>query len=65
MISGQKVVDMVRVQVRFNGEGIWRAMTLPVTPQLGQTLAGKAKELKLGDQVQVVAGIPNVIDIKA
>lgn len=45
---------MVSVQARFNGEGIWRRLTLPLTVQLAQTVAGAAKVLNLGDQVKVV-----------
>jgi hypothetical protein len=46
---------MVSVQARYNGEGIWRRLTLPLTVQLAQTVAGAAKSLNLGDQVKVVA----------
>lgn len=46
---------MVSVQARFNGEGLWRRLTLPLTVQLAQTVAGAAKDLNLGDQVKVVA----------
>jgi hypothetical protein len=45
---------MVSVQARFNGEGLWRQLTLPLTVQLAQTVAGAAKGLNLGDQVKVV-----------
>ena len=45
---------MVSVQARYNGEGIWRQLTLPLTVQLAQTVAGAAKGLNLGDQVKVV-----------
>jgi hypothetical protein len=45
---------MVSVQARFNGEGIWRRLTLPLSVQLAQTVAGAAKGLNLGDQVKVV-----------
>jgi len=45
---------MVSVQARFNGEGLWRQVTLPLSVQLAQTVAGAAKGLNLGDQVKVV-----------
>jgi hypothetical protein len=45
---------MVNVQARFNGEGLWRQITLPLTLQLAQTVAGAAKVLNLGDQVKVI-----------
>ena len=45
---------MVSVQARYNGEGIWRQLTLPLSVQLAQTVAGAAKGLNLGDQVKVV-----------
>ena len=44
---------MVSVQARFNGEGLWRQLTLPLSLQLAQTVAGAAKGLNLGDQVKV------------
>jgi hypothetical protein len=45
---------MVSVQARFNGEGLWRQLTLPLSLQLAQTVAGAARGLNLGDQVKVV-----------
>jgi hypothetical protein len=45
---------MVSVQARFNGDGRWRQLTLPLTVQFAQTVAGAAKGLNLGDQVKVV-----------
>ena len=44
---------MVTVQLRCNGEGLWRAMLLPVTVQLAQTLARAAETLNLSDEVRV------------
>lgn len=48
---------MVSVQARFNGEGLWRQITLPLSVQLAQTVAGAAKGLNLGDQVKVIPSI--------
>jgi hypothetical protein len=57
---------MVSVQARYNGEGIWRQLTLPLTVQLAQTVAGAAKGLNLGDQVKVVplGEVGRYIDIR-
>lgn len=44
---------MVTVQLRYTGEGTWRAMLLPVTIQLAQTLARAAETLSLGDEIRV------------
>jgi len=58
---------MLSVQIRNYGEGVWRSLTSPVTLQAAQTIAGAAKTLKLGDQVQVViAGAPTrSLDVRA
>lgn len=53
-LLGNREDQMVSVQARFNGEGLWRRLTLPLTLQLAQTVAGAAKVLDLGDQVKVV-----------
>ena len=57
---------MVSVQARYNGEGIWRQLTLPLSVQLAQTVAGAAKGLNLGDQVKVVplGEVGRYIDIR-
>jgi hypothetical protein len=44
---------MVSVQLRNAGEGLWRALTLPTSIQLAQTLAGAVKTLNLADDVQI------------
>jgi hypothetical protein len=49
---------MVSVQLRNAGEGIWRAMTLPVTVQLAQTVAAAARTLQLADQVKIAPSAP-------
>jgi hypothetical protein len=49
---------MVSVQLRNAGEGIWRAMSLPVSVQLAQTVAAAARTLKLADNVQIIASAP-------
>ena len=58
---------MVSVQTRFNGEGLWRQLTLPLSVQLAQTVAGAAKDLNLGDQVKVVPALETGrrLDIRA
>jgi hypothetical protein len=45
---------MVTVDLRFQGEGIWRSMCLPVSIQLAQTLAAVATDLELGHEVAIV-----------
>jgi len=61
----QKVGQMVSVNVRFLGEGSWRAMTLPVSTQAAQTLAAAAKQLQLGDVVRISpAASGRAIDLK-
>ena len=49
---------MVSVQLRNEGEGIWRAMSLPVSVQLAQTVAAAARTLKLADNVQITPSEP-------
>jgi hypothetical protein len=44
---------MVTVQLRFLGWGCWQPMTLPVSPQVAQTLVAAARGLKLAEQVQI------------
>ena len=58
---------MVSVQTRFDGEGLWRQVSLPLSIQLAQTVAGAAKTLNLGDQVKVVPALETGrrLDIRA
>ena len=44
---------MVQVQLRDNGQAVWRALLLPVTLPAAQTVAKAARTLNLADQVQV------------
>ena len=44
---------MVSVQLRNSGEGLWSRMTLPMSVQVAQTLAGAARQLNLADQVRI------------
>lgn len=44
---------MVSVQLRNSGEGTWSRMTLPMSVQVAQTLAGAARQLNLADQVRI------------
>jgi hypothetical protein len=44
---------MVSVQLRNSGEGIWSSMSLPMSVQVAQTLAGAARTLNLADQVRI------------
>jgi hypothetical protein len=57
---------MVTVQLRFLGEACWRAMTLPVTVEAAQTLASAAKQLQLGDDVQISPslGLSRGVDLR-
>jgi hypothetical protein len=65
--SDNREAQMVSVQARFNGEGIWRQLTLPLTMQLAQTVASAAKVLNLGDQVKVIPSseVGRRLDIRA
>ncbi len=58
---------MVTVQLRFLGSGGWQPMTLPVSLQAAQTLASAAKQLRLGDEVQISPPTvaPRLIDLRA
>lgn len=47
---------MVKVEVRNLGAGIWRALTLPVTPQVADTLAKAARQLRIADQLRITGG---------
>ncbi|MDZ4374411.1 MAG: hypothetical protein U1C74_23715 [Phenylobacterium sp.] len=44
---------MVSVQLRNSGQGLWTALTLPMTVQAAQTLAAAARTLNLADQVRI------------
>ena len=46
---------MVSVQVRNAGQAIWTALTLPISVQAAQTVAGAARTLNIADQVRVHA----------
>ena len=48
-----KVGKMVRVEVRFLGEGHWQSIRLPISVQAAHTLAQAAKVLRLGDEVRI------------
>lgn len=58
---------MVIVKTRYNGQGMWYSVNLPVSVQVGHTLEKAAKALNLGDQVQVVASgdIVHPLDLHA
>jgi len=57
---------VVTVQLRCNGEGLWRAMLLPVTIQLAQTLARAAETMNLSDQIRVTPSQPaRKLDLRA
>ena len=55
---------MVTVQLRCNGESLWRAMLLPVTVQLAHTLVRAAETLNLSDEVKV-APQAKTLDVRA
>jgi hypothetical protein len=44
---------MVSVQLRNSGQGLWTALTLPISVQVAQTLAATARQLNLADQVRI------------
>jgi len=54
---------MVSVILRFVGCS-WRPMTLPISVQVAQALAAAAKQLKLGDDVEV-RETPRQVDRRA
>jgi hypothetical protein len=62
---------MVKVEVRNLGAGIWRALTLPVTPQMAQTLEKAAHQLRLADQLRIQGaaahsvGGGQIVDLRA
>ncbi len=49
---------MVSVQLRNTGDGLWSQMTLPMSVQVAQTLAGAARTLNLADQVRIQPSAP-------
>jgi hypothetical protein len=59
---------MVRVQLRYSGEGLWRPMTLPTSVDVAQTLARAAKTLQIADDVQISpirsVAKPRLLDIR-
>ena len=44
---------MVSVQLRNTGDGLWSQMTLPISVQVAQTVAGAARALNLADQIRI------------
>jgi hypothetical protein len=50
---------MVQVQLKDYGQGIWRALLLPVSLLAAQTVAKAARTLNLADQVQVAPTRPS------
>ena len=57
---------MFQVQLRFDGDGLWRALLQPVSLQAAQTITGAARKLNLADQVEVEpANVPaRPLDLK-
>jgi|EndMetStandDraft_6_1072998.scaffolds.fasta_scaffold148705_2 hypothetical protein len=61
---------MVSVQLRNTGDGLWSQMTLPMSVQVAQTLAGAVKTLNLADQVRIQPAEgpppprPNGVDVR-
>jgi hypothetical protein len=55
---------MATVQLRFLGD-CWQSMTLAMSPQAAPTLASAAKQLRLGDEVQVSpsTAAPRLVDL--
>lgn len=49
---------MVSVQLRNTGDGLWSQMTLPMSVQVAQTLAGAARTLNLADQIRIQPAEP-------
>jgi hypothetical protein len=44
---------MVSVQVRNTGDGLWSRLSLPMSVQVAQTLAGAAKQLNIADEIRI------------
>jgi len=49
---------MVSVQLRNTGDGLWSQMSLPMSVQVAQTLAGAVKTLNIADQVRIQPSEP-------
>ena len=49
---------MVSVQLRNSGDGMWSRMSLPMSVQVAQTLAGAARQLNLADQIRIQPSDP-------
>ena len=49
---------MVSVQLRNSGEGLWSRLSLPMSVQVAQTLAGAARQLNLADEVRIQPSEP-------
>lgn len=49
---------MVSVQLRDNGQGVWRVFLLPVTVLAAQTIAKAATSLKMADHVRIAPPEP-------
>ena len=49
---------MYRVEVRYQGEGMWRPAFLPLTLQAAYGQAGILSNSRLADQARVVASEP-------
>lgn len=44
---------MVSVQVRNTGDGLWSRLSLPISVQVAQTLAGAARQLNIADEIRI------------
>jgi hypothetical protein len=53
-----KEAAMYRVEVRYQGEGMWRPAFLPLTLQAAYGQAGILSNSRLADQARVVAAEP-------
>jgi hypothetical protein len=52
-VQNVEATQMVSVQLRNAGQGLWTALLLPTSVQAAQTLAAAAKQLDLADQVRI------------
>lgn len=57
---------MVTVQLRYQGDGLWRSASLPLTSQAAQTVATAARQLNVADEVRILPskGLGEALDVR-
>lgn len=58
---------LVTVQLRYQGDGLWRSASMPLTSQAAQTVATAARQIKAADEVRIMpsAGLGETLDVRA